>query len=94
MKVNLTMLLPKLPEAAGGKELEVEFDGETVNDLIAYLISRYGRKARQALCDDQGRLDPVVQVLLNGERWITHDCLDTVLRDGDSVMLAIMLAGG
>jgi MoaD family protein len=94
MKVKLKIFLPVLPEAIGRKELEVEFAGETVADLIAYLVTRYGRKARQALYDGRGQLDPVVQVLLNGEQWVTHDRLDTALRDGDEVVLMMMMAGG
>ena len=94
MKVHLKVLLPVLPEAMGCKELQVEFVGETVSDLIEHLVVRYGRKARQALYDGDGQLDPVVQILLNGEQWVPHDRLDTVLHDGDDVMLALMLAGG
>ncbi len=94
MKVHLKIFLPVLPEAIGRKELQVEFAGETVNDLIEHLIARYGRKARQALYDEKDQLDPVVQVLLNGEQWVTHDQLDTVLQDGDDVMLMMLLAGG
>lgn len=94
MKVHLKIFLPVLPEAIGRKELEVEFAGETVNDLIEHLVARYGRKAKQALYDEKGKLDQVVQVLLNGEKWITRDQLDTVLQDGDSVILMMMMAGG
>jgi MoaD family protein len=94
MKVHLKIFLPVLPEAIGRKELQVEFDGETVNDLIENLIARYGRKARQALYDSNGKLDPVVQILINGEQWVTHDRLDTDLHDGDSVILMLVLAGG
>lgn len=94
MKVHLKLFLPVLPEAIGRKELQVEFVGETVNDLIEHLIARYGRKARQALCDKEGQLDQIVQILLNGEKWVPHDQLDTVLHDGDEVMLMIMLGGG
>jgi molybdopterin converting factor small subunit len=94
MNVHLKVLLPMLPEAMGGKESQVEFAGETVKDLIEHLVEQYGRQARQALYDRDGQLDPVVQILLNGEQWVTHDRLDTVLHDGDDVMLALMLAGG
>jgi MoaD family protein len=94
MKVNLKIFLPALPEVIGRKELEVEFAGETIGDLIEHLVARYGRKARQALYDEKGELDPVVQVLLNGKEWVTHDQLDTALQDGDNVMLMMMLAGG
>ena len=94
MKVNLKLFLPVLSETIGRKELEIEFAGETVNDLIEHLVARYGRQARQALYDEQGKLDPVVQVLLNGEEWVTRDRLDTALQDGDDVILMIMMAGG
>jgi MoaD family protein len=88
------MYLPLLPETIGRKELRVEFDGQTVSDLIEYLVARYGRPARQALYDRDGQLDPVVQILLNGEQWVTHDRLDTTLQEGDEVMLMVMIAGG
>lgn len=94
MKVQLKLLLPALPEAIGRKELEVEFAGQSVGDLIEHLVARYGRKARQALYDANGQLDPVVQILLNGEEWVTHDCLDTLLHDGDNLILMLALAGG
>ncbi len=94
MKVHLKIFLPVLPEAIGRRELEVEFVGETVNDLIEHLVARYGRKAKRALYDETGKLDQVVQVLINGEKWVTRDQLDTLLQDGDSVMLAVMMAGG
>lgn len=94
MRVHLKIFLPVLPEAIGRRELQVEFAGETVSDLIEHLVARYGRKARQALYDDQGELDPMVQVLLNGEEWVTHDRLDTALQDGDNMVLMIVMAGG
>jgi MoaD family protein len=94
MRVHLKILLPMLPEAVGRKDLEVEFAGETVNDLIEHLVARYGRRARQALYDEEGQLAPVVQALVNGREWITHDRLDTPLQDGDNVVLMIMMAGG
>ena len=94
MKVNLKIFLPTLPELIGSKELEVEFAGETVNDLVDHLVTRYGSKAKQALCDEKGNLDLMIQVLLNGEAWITRDQLDAPLDDGDDVVLMMMMAGG
>jgi MoaD family protein len=78
----------------GSKELQIEFAGETVGDLIEHLVARYGRKAGQALYDEGGELDPMLQILLNGEQWIAHDQLDTPLRDGDDVILMMMMGGG
>jgi molybdopterin synthase sulfur carrier subunit len=94
MKLNLRILLPTLAKALGRKELELEFGGETVGDLVEDLVEQYGRKVRQALLDEEGELDPVVQVLLNGKEWVSHDRLDTALQDGDTVVLMMMMAGG
>ncbi len=95
MKVNLKILgLPNLSKVTGKKELDVNFEGTTVNDLIGYIVKRYGRKAEEALLDEKGKLDVTIQVLLNGREWITHDRFDTVLKDGDSIALMLMVAGG
>lgn len=94
MKVHLKIFLPALPEAIGDNELMVEFSGATVNDLIESLVERYGQKARQALYDEKGKFDPLVQVLLNGEEWVTQDQLNTTLQDGDSLIFMMMMAGG
>jgi MoaD family protein len=94
MKVNLRIFLPMLSEILGRKEVEVEFIGETINDLIDHLIAKYGKKVMRALYDNEGKVDPMIQVLLNGEIWINRDQLDTVLQDGDEVILMMMLAGG
>ncbi|MCK4789794.1 MAG: MoaD/ThiS family protein [Desulfobacteraceae bacterium] len=94
MKVHLKIFLPALPEAIGDNELEVEFSGATVNDLIESLVERYGQKARQALYDEKGKFDPLVQVLLNGEEWVTYDRLNKGLNEGDQLVFMIMMAGG
>ena len=83
-----------LSDAIGRKELEVEFTGTTVQDLIEHLVTHFGKKAEQALYDENGELDPVIQVLLNGEEWINRDQLDRDLQDGDSVVILMMMAGG
>ena len=59
MKIQVKVILPVLPEAMGGNEQDLELAGETVQDLLDYLVARYGRKAKQALYDNQGQLDPV-----------------------------------
>ncbi len=94
MRTKLLLFVPVLPEAIGRKELEVEFPGGTVQDLLQYLIACYGEKAKQALFDPHGELDPVIQILLNGERWVSHEDLDVALHEGDQVSFMAMIAGG
>lgn len=94
MRVKLKFFLPMLSEAVGRSELEEEFSGQTVGDLISHLARRYGRKAKEALYDKQGVLDLEVQVLVNKETWVTRENLDTALHDGDQVMIMVLMAGG
>jgi MoaD family protein len=94
VRIHLTILVPDLREAIGRKDIEVEFDGSTVNELIAHLIKMYGHKVRQALYDEHNKLDPMFQVLRNGQEWVTNDKLDQPLQDGDGIILMMMMAGG
>lgn len=94
MKLKLRILAPMLSEAVGRNELDVDFAGRTVADLIGHLTQRYGRRAREALCDSQGTLDLVVQVLINERKWVTRENLDTPLADGDEVTILMLVSGG
>ena len=95
MKVKLQLMaLPALARAMGGKKLEVDFPGEKVADLIDYLVREYGRAAREALLDDEGKVDPIIQILVNEKEWVVHDELDVPLKEGDSVILMLLVVGG
>lgn len=94
MKVHLKIFLPGLPEAIGRNELQIDFPGSTIEDLVDHMIAQYGQIARNALFNEQGNFDPLVQVLLNGETWIAHDQHHTVLKDGDFLVFMMMIAGG
>jgi molybdopterin converting factor small subunit len=95
MKVKVKTLLPLLAEAMGRQEVDVEFAGTTAGDLVEHLIRRYGHKARKAICDETGAMDPVVQMLRNEKEWVRTDRLaETPLQDGDTVILMMLMAGG
>ncbi|MHC4974823.1 MAG: MoaD/ThiS family protein [Planctomycetota bacterium] len=91
MKIKVKTLLPQLAEAMGSQEIELEFAGTTAGDLVAHLIQRYGRKARAALHDQSGAMDPVVQMLRNEKEWVRTE---TTLEEGDTVTLMMLMAGG
>lgn len=95
MKIKVKTLLPQLAEAMGKQEVEVEFAGTTAGDLVAHLVRQYGRKAREALHDRAGKMDPVVQMLRNEKEWVRTDRLaETTLEEGDTVTLMMLMAGG
>jgi len=94
MKVKLRLYLPMLAQVMGGKEQTVEFPGTTVRELLDHLIQRHGRRAREALLDETGELDLVIQLVVNQAAWISRQELDTGLHDGDEVTIMVPMAGG
>lgn len=97
MKITVdTRLFPMLAEVVGQEALEVDLQdrGTTIKDLIEELTRRYGQRAREALLDEGGKFDTMIQIVLNGERWIPGNELDTRLSDGDSVAFMLLIGGG
>lgn len=95
MKVEVRLMaLPTLAKAIGGKRVEVSFAGGTVADLLDHLVEQHGPAAREALLDEEGDLDSIIQILINEERWVVHENLDVPLKDGDSVVFMLLVVGG
>ena len=95
MKVHLEIrLLPMLNKAVGKEELDFDFDGVTVRELIEALIQTFGHKAKEALLTREGAFDTMIQLALNRKVWITADKHDTPLNDGDTVTFMLLIGGG
>jgi molybdopterin converting factor small subunit len=95
VKVELRLMaLPALVRALGGKRIEVDFPGHTVADLVEHLAGQYGRPAKEALLDEEGNVDSIIQVLINEEQWVVHDDLNVPLKDGDTVIFMLLVVGG
>ncbi len=77
-------------EVGGARELEAE--GSTVAEVIDDLIGRYPPLASQLLQD--GELAPFVNVYVGGEDVRTREGLETVVGDGDQLILLPAMAGG
>jgi len=95
MNIHVEFLgLPMLSDVIGKKKLDVGVSGQTVKDMIDELISRYGKKVRDALFDAEGNFDPLIQISLNGKFFVSPDKHDTPLKDGDSLTFMLLIAGG
>ena len=95
MRINLRLMaLPALVKAMGGKKVQVDFPGETVADLLDHIVKEYGRAAREALLDEDGKLDTIIQILINEKEWVVHGELDVPLKEGDEVIFMLIVAGG
>ena len=94
MKIALKIFLPMLAEVIGRDELELDFPGRTVGELLDHLARRHGPRAAKALYDGSGQLDLEVQVLVNRSTWVTRDNLGATLADGDEVRIMVLMGGG
>ena len=98
MPIRITvefLSLPIVAKAIGSKTLHLNrFQGETVEDLVIHLTTKYGKTVRDFLLDDDGYFDMQFRIQLNGAMWIHQDGLDHPLSDGDHVTLMMLVGGG
>ena len=95
MKVNVELLgLPSLTNVIGTKRIQLEINKGTPRNVLDSLVKKFGSSIKEALFDNEGKLEQAIQVLLNGKEWITHDKLDTTLKDNDSLIFMMLVAGG
>jgi molybdopterin synthase sulfur carrier subunit len=79
--------------AAAGKD-EVEIDAKSIKDLVDALVTKFGTPLREALLNQDGKLEEFYRIYVN-KRIVTEDKLDeTLLADGDIVQMFPPVAGG
>jgi hypothetical protein len=71
------------------------FSGNMVPELTEVLIDRHGQRLREALLDaGTGRMDPTIQIRINGKFLLKDDIPRREIREGDHVTFLKLLAGG
>lgn len=95
MKIKVQTILA-LKEVLGNKEVEIVLpDGNTVGDLLARMIEIWGDQLSPHLFKPGSReLLPYVRLMVNGRTIQFLDGMETVLKDGDDVLLLPLAAGG
>ena len=84
----------RLRQAIGEDEINIEFDGSMVKDLVWHLTEVYGDEVAKAILQKDGHLKHGVRLLRNGHQWIDRDDLETNIMDGDVLVLSLLVAGG
>ena len=79
-----------LPGLEDKKEVQVDFSGNTIKDLLHHLSLGIGPKQKEILLTNQGEISPMLFVHINGEY---SSRLNTRLRDDDFIEL-IFASGG
>ncbi len=71
------------------KDIDFEFAGNTVRDLVDGLIGAYGNGVKKALLDAHGDIDMELRVFVNNkDDYLLHgQRLSRVLNEGDTVFI-------
>ena len=83
------------PPAAvtGVNQAEIDFDGSTAREFLKELEARYDGIGK--LLHPRGEeLSELIYLLVNGKNILGLEGLETVIRDGDTISLLPVTAGG
>ena len=91
---EVTVTLPTPLAASLGVNKEIKIQALNLRELIKSLGERYGAKLTQKLLDQQGRLNPIINIYVNGRNIRYTGELETPLKEGDKVSILPAVAGG
>jgi len=80
----------------GSGEIEVPFpEGSTLAQLITILVNRRGNELASYLYEPNSRsLRPYIRLMVNGRDIAFLEKMETVLRNGDEVLILPPVSGG
>jgi sulfur carrier protein ThiS len=86
---------PRIYDFFHSNRIRHPLPGKTVTDLVEDLVSRHGETIRKSLLEESTkRLDPTLQVRLNGTRVKREEFDRQTLQAGDTLTFLRLLAGG
>jgi sulfur carrier protein ThiS len=89
------MGFPKIYDFFLRDRVRHSFSGKTLSDLVENLITQYGEPIRRSLLEERTqKLDPTIQVRVNGNYVKREDFDRQIIEDGDNIIFLRLLAGG
>jgi sulfur-carrier protein len=85
--------LTRFIDITGEKTIQIE-DVPDISTLMAILCQRYDKTLKEVLYDDKGNIRDYLKIMINGEDVRDKDGLNTVLSDGDQIVMFQTIAGG
>jgi len=92
MKLKIKLLKP-FSDAVGKSELELDFDSNTLEDLLKVLVDRYP-KLKKEFYTKTDELTAYMCVFVNDKPTSALNGLNTVLKNGDEILFFIPISGG
>jgi len=95
MKVTLHTIL-EIKDVIGQRLTEIELpSGSTVDDFLAYMKERWGDELSISLFHPNSvEVLPYVRVMVNGQTIEFLEGRDTLLKDGDEILILPPVSGG
>lgn len=91
---EVTVTLPAPLASALGVSRELKVRAPNLRELIKALGERYGAALTQKLLDQEGRLNPIINIYVNGRNVRFTGGLETPLKEGDKISILPAVAGG
>ncbi len=92
MKLKIKILKP-FSDIIGKKELELDFKGITLDDLIKYLVDRYP-KLKEEFYKNAHELTDYLCIFVNDKTISALDGTNTELKNGDELLFFVPVSGG
>ena len=84
-----------LRDIVGSWEIELTIpEGTTIGEALEGLAKRYGKRFREYVYDEKGGVRGHLIFLINGESINALKGFETVLREGDSLVILPPVGGG
>ena len=92
MKLKIKLLKP-FSDAVGKSELELDFDGATLEDMLKVLVNRYPRLKKE-FYTKTGELTDYMCMFVNNKPISALNGINTELKNGDELLFFIPVSGG
>ena len=92
MKIKIKLLRP-FSDTVGKKELEIDFNGTTLNDLLTFLVDKYP-KLKNEFYTKNDELTEYMCMFVNDKSASALKGVDTKLKNSDEILFFIPLSGG
>ena len=92
MKLKLKLLKP-FSDAVDKSELELDFNGSNLEELIKLLVDKYP-KLKKEFYTKTGELTEYIGVFVNDKPMSALNGINTKLKNGDEILFFIPISGG
>jgi MoaD family protein len=92
MEIKIKLLKP-FSNAVGKKELDLDFKGSKIFDLLKFLVDKYPQLKREFF-NEKGELTEYICIFINDKPASVLNGIETKLKSGDEILFFIPISGG